>query len=99
MIVAQIATMMLAFSQVSGLADARRRGGQGRGRTADLPLFRLPVVSLPEQGLVGLLWAPTRYGLAPRTLSQAREAEPEVLANRHLWSTESARAASIEPGQ
>ena len=54
----------------------------------------LPVVSLPEQGLVGLLWAPARYGLAPRTLSQAREAEAEVLANWHLWSTESARAAS-----
>jgi hypothetical protein len=38
----------------------------------------LPVVSLPAQGLVGLLWASARYGLAPRTLSQVPQAEAEV---------------------
>src|SRR5713226_146659 len=32
--------LLLRFAQVRGLADAPRSGGQGRGRTADLPLFR-----------------------------------------------------------
>ena len=32
--------LLLRFAQVRGLADAPRSSGQGRGRTADLPLFR-----------------------------------------------------------
>ena len=32
--------LFLRFAQVKGLADATRWSGQGRGRTADLPLFR-----------------------------------------------------------
>src|SRR5215470_18448868 len=32
--------LFLRFLQVRGLADGLRSGGQGRGRTADLPLFR-----------------------------------------------------------
>jgi hypothetical protein len=32
--------LFLRLEQVRGLADATRRGGHGRGRTADLPLFR-----------------------------------------------------------
>src|ERR1017187_5481243 len=32
--------LFLRFAQVRGLADAPKSGGQGRGRNADLPLFR-----------------------------------------------------------
>src|ERR1022692_898185 len=43
--------LFLRFAQVRGLADATRRGGQGRGRTADLPLFRRTLVptELPDR--------------------------------------------------
>ena len=43
--------LCLKFFQVRRLADATRRGGQGRGRTADLPLFRRTLVptELPDR--------------------------------------------------
>jgi hypothetical protein len=42
--------LFLRFLQVRGLADALKSGGQGRGRTADLPLFRRTLIptELPD---------------------------------------------------
>ncbi len=71
-------------------------GRRGRGTGSSSVGF--PWRGFRSKGLWGFV-GPPRYGLAPRTLSQAREAEAEVLANWHLWLTESARAASIAPGQ
>ena len=41
--------LFLRFAQVRGLADATRESGQGRGRTADLPLFR---GSIPSETMI-----------------------------------------------
>src|ERR1022692_2562307 len=62
--------LFLQFAQVRGLADAPKSGGQGRGRTADLPLFRRTLIptELPDRAwAVAVPWPErSRRDLNPR---------------------------------
>ena len=45
--------LFLRFAQVRGLTERPRGGGQGQGRTADLPLFRRTLIPTELPDLVG----------------------------------------------
>jgi hypothetical protein len=71
--------LFLRFLQVRGLVDALRSGGQGRGRTADLPLFRRLCRSRPvhyrrsdrADRRVGPVWDPQSTPVATAVVSTA----------------------------